>query len=53
MEQLIYSLRRKLGDPGRHPAMLINRRRMGYVLVLPQPAPTPSRATSTPRPRET
>jgi len=48
VEQLIDSLRRKLGDSGRHPAILVNRRRMGYALVLPQFALTPPGAATRP-----
>ncbi len=39
VEQVVSSLRRKLGEPRRHPRLLLNRRGIGYGLFVGEPAP--------------
>lgn len=39
VEQVVSSLRRKLGEPRRHPRLLLNRRGIGYGLFVGKTAP--------------
>lgn len=42
--QAIYTLRRKLGDCGRNPNILVTRRAIGYRILLPIPAQSHGRS---------
>ncbi len=49
VEQTIYGLRRKLGENGRHPRLLVNRRDLGYGIFLQEIAPAEQNQTHQPR----
>jgi DNA-binding response OmpR family regulator len=49
VEQTIYLLRRKLGEVGRYPRLLINRRDIGYGIFLQGIAPTEQAHSQQPR----